>query len=410
MLIIFLYIIVKSAIYNKLLIMAMKRTCNNNEFFLKWHPEMILVSDSPITWQGFLLISHASCEPHDIQCSRVKLKLILPNYPSFRNVQIRFGKQIAFLRNIEFRQKVKALLMNSTQTVPLFLRQLQSLIGEYMHKADSKLCMIDLDATSNFLKDLKTALQNSSDVQLTCNHNLNMITLSLRGISLKLQRCNSIEVPWKVISSDLPNVSIFEGFEKNITNLSITMVKFKWQVELLENAWKQLKEIDENCWVIDPLEPNKSHMYRRIHLSQSISVTITIQDLLHPTALPVIKFFGSDNEVKKQINYVSDNMHNWNKDRSILENLRMLLNMYEFPEPQENLEDKKAIIGSHECGICFSADELPDKICNNKKCMKHFHSTCLSKWLQTNARNQVVFNHIHGACPHCKENISCFIE
>lgn len=31
-----------------------------------------------------------------------------------------------------------------------------------MYKADSKLYTIDLDATSNFLKDLKTALQNSS--------------------------------------------------------------------------------------------------------------------------------------------------------------------------------------------------------------------------------------------------------
>lgn len=62
-----------------------------------------------------------------------------------------------------------------------------------------------------------------------------------------------------------------------------------------------------NCWVIDPLEPNKSHMHRRIHLSQSISVTITI-DPLKPTALPVIKFSGSDSEVKKQTDYVSGNI------------------------------------------------------------------------------------------------------
>lgn len=67
--------------------------------------------------------------------------------------------------------------------------------------------------------------------------------------------------------------------------------------------------ITRNCWVIDPLKPNKSHMHRRIHLSQSISVTITIQDPLHPTALPIIKFSGSDNEVTKQKNYVSNNIH-----------------------------------------------------------------------------------------------------
>lgn len=60
--------------------------------------------------------------------------------------------------------------------------------------------------------------------------------------------------------------------------------------------------------MIDPSEPNKSHMYRRIHLSQSISVTIVI-DPLKPTALPSIKFSGSDSEVKKQTDYVSNNIN-----------------------------------------------------------------------------------------------------
>lgn len=98
----------------------------NHELFLEWHPEMILMSELPVTWQGFLIISYY-CTIHDIQFHKVKLKLILPNYPSFCDVQIRFGRQIAFLRNIEFIQKVKALI-NSAQTVPLFLKQLQSLI------------------------------------------------------------------------------------------------------------------------------------------------------------------------------------------------------------------------------------------------------------------------------------------
>lgn len=76
-------------------------------------------------------------------------------------------------------------------------------------------------------------------------------------------------------------------------------------------------------------------------------------------------------------------MQNWNPDCSVLENLRILLNMYEFPEQQESLEDKNAIITSRDCGICFfaksEADELPDKICENMKCMIHYHSACLSK-------------------------------
>lgn len=66
--------------------------------------------------------------------------------------------------------------------------------------------------------------------------------------------------------------------------------------------------VTRNCWVIDPLKPNKSHLYRRIHLSQSLSVTITI-DPLNLTALPVIKFSGCDNEVKRQTDDVSNNIH-----------------------------------------------------------------------------------------------------
>ncbi|XP_011880434.1 PREDICTED: E3 ubiquitin-protein ligase FANCL [Vollenhovia emeryi] len=384
--------------------------CNRNyEAIWDWHPEMILVSESPVTWKGFLIVSHSSYVAGDARCSRVKLKLAMPDYPSFDNAQIAFGRHIALLRNREFSRRVKD-LMTSAQTVLSFFTQLQSLVSQYMLNTDSKSRMIDFKSTRDFLQDVRTALQNPSNVQLSSDRDLNTIKLSLRGVSLTLQRCNDVGAPWKVVSSDMPAIPTFE---KNVTNLSIAMTKFKWQVELLERAWEQLREIDENCWVIDPPEPNKSHMYRRIHLSQSLSVTITI-DPLNPTVLQSITFSGSDNEVKRQKEEVNNNLKNWNRDCNILENLRIMLNTYEFPEQQESMDDSKGIIGSRECGICFSekseTDELPHKICNNERCMKHFHSACLSRWLQMNAENQVVFGHIYGNCPHCKEKISCPIE
>ncbi|KMQ89766.1 e3 ubiquitin-protein ligase fancl [Lasius niger] len=339
----------------------------------------------------------------------------MPDYPSFDCAHVQFGRKIASLRNREFPKKVKELIkaaVKTEQTVSSFLTKLQSLIGEYMHNTDkilnTKILISNLDTTRYFLQELEAALQHLPDMLISSNQDLNIIKLHYRDVSVTLQRCNSTELPWKVIASDLPNFPIFEGFEKNVTNLSVAKTKFKWQVEVLRKAWEELEEIDENCWVIDPLKPNKSHMYRRIHLSQSLSVTITIDDPLNSIALPVIKFSGSDNEVKRQMDDVSNNIHKWDHDCSILENLKMLLNMYEFPE-QESMEEKKDIINNRECGICFS-DELPDKICNNEKCMKHFHSACLSKWLQTNTGNQVVFGHIYGTCPYCKEKISCSIE
>lgn len=384
----------------------------NYEAMLTLHPEMILVSESPVTWQGFLIISnlYPAGKP---QCPRVKVKLIIPNYPLFYNAQIIFGKEIAFLRNREFSRKVKELI-ESEKTVLSFLTSLKTLIGKHINNTESKVCTtIDFEFTKDLLQDVKEALQYPSDVQLSCDWNLSTIKLSLRGIFLTMQRCKDIRTPWKVVSSNMPAIPTFEDFDSNVKNLSVAITKFKLQVEFLERAWAQLKEIDENCWIIDPPEPNKSHMYRRIHLSQSISVTITI-DPLNPTAVPKLEFSGSDNKVKRQRDDVSVNIENWNPDCNVLENLRMLLNMYEFPERMESLDDAEGIIGSRECGICFfeksETDELPNKICDNEKCLKHFHTACLAEWLQRNGANQVVFDHIHGNCPHCKESISCPIK
>lgn len=47
-------------------------------------------------------------------------------------------------------------------------------------------------------------------------------------------------------------------------------------------------------------------MYRRIHLSQSLSVIIRIEDPLNPVALPSIQFLGSDNEAKRQRDDISN--------------------------------------------------------------------------------------------------------
>lgn len=83
------------------------------------------------------------------------------------------------------------------------------------------------------------------DVQVSCDDRLKTIKLSLNDISLTLERNEDTEVPWKIISSDFPKIPTFESFEKNINKLNVAITKFKWQVELLEKAWEQLKEIDE---------------------------------------------------------------------------------------------------------------------------------------------------------------------
>lgn len=99
--------------------------------------------------------------------------------------------------------------------------------------------------------------------------------------------------------------------------------------------------------------------------------------------------------------------------------MSMLLDVDAFPKKgdvgkETCTEEHKGVITDEECCICFSLESddetLPNKICNNNRCRKHFHTSCLLQWLQTIAGNQVVFDHIHGSCPNCRENISCYIK
>lgn len=95
---------------------------------LAWHPEMVLVSKSPVMLEGFLIIPNLPSPTWKGLQVRVKLQIIAPNYPLLQNVQIKFGTAIAFLRNRNFNERVKKLMNSDTTTVPTFLTQLQSLI------------------------------------------------------------------------------------------------------------------------------------------------------------------------------------------------------------------------------------------------------------------------------------------
>ena len=128
--------------------------------------------------------------------------------------------------------------------------------------------------------------------------------------------------------------------------------------------------------------------------------------------LPEIKFMGSDTEVESKTNLVSRNLHvciwsillykiielkfvkvfkrnttilfqKWDPSCDIINNLMTLLDIDAFPKKEIKKEaiDYNVIVADEECCICFSLkldnETLPDKICNNEKCRRHFHTSCL---------------------------------
>ncbi|XP_015588766.1 E3 ubiquitin-protein ligase FANCL [Cephus cinctus] len=376
---------------------------------LRWHPGLALVSESPFTWDGLLNI------PWDIggnQCTRIRIKFIVPEYPYLNDAKLYFGPDVTLLHHRKFDATVQSLL-RSASTVSSFLRQLQ-MHACHIIKTKSGICHGTTAHTGKgMLDDLKNALNTPSDVQLSSNSNLDLIKLTLKDVSIVIRRNSNSINPWEIVTSYLPEIPGVEPLGKNVSSLLDIRKKFQMHVQLLEKTWHTLFLIDRNFHVIDPLEPKHHHFYRRIYLSQILSVLITI-DPLHPNEHPHIKLMGCNTETEKYTEIISKNLENWDPENDIIQNLLSLLNLTEFPQPPiDDNKDKGGIVNDDECCICFSYEldneQAPEKICDNRKCKRRFHTLCLRTWLQGVAGNEIVFDHICGKCPNCGENISCSI-
>lgn len=90
-----------------------------------------------------------------------------------------------------------------------------------------------------------TFLNAKQEVKLlSTRYNLNEIKLSMNDVFVTLKRTNDRMTPWMVVSSDLPEIPGFEGFEKNISTLNEARIKFQQLVEILKPTWDFFKEID----------------------------------------------------------------------------------------------------------------------------------------------------------------------
>ncbi|XP_033222021.1 E3 ubiquitin-protein ligase FANCL [Belonocnema kinseyi] len=258
---------------------------------------------------------------------------------------------------------------------------------------------------SNRLQDLTDLLLKYSEIQLLSSYKLNTIKLMTNGVSTVVQKDQ--EKLWKIVYSEVPRIS------GNHSRLLLTYICYllTTQMDEFDLIWTQLKEIDMHCWVIDPSKPKPYHLYRRIYLTQSLSVLITV-DPHFSIGIPNIQFVGSESIVSQYRKKLSDIAQKWNPDRTLLQNLSVLLDINQFPQEPvlRDVEAEEGLLADEECCICFLKEsddgQFPNILCNNGKCNKHYHLSCLQKWLETNG-NQPVFDQIHGKCPHCNENISC---
>jgi E3 ubiquitin-protein ligase FANCL len=113
------------------------------------------------------------------------------------------------------------------------------------------------------------------------------------------------------------------------------------------------------------------------------------------------------------------NLHQWDHSKLLRANLEAALELT-FPSPSTTKKEDY----SADCCICYTyrlasssssssndsgdatAGAIPDRLCDNAKCRRAFHPTCLLEWLRGLPDSRTSFGTTFGACPYCSADIS----
>uniref|UniRef100_A0A5F9CFY6 E3 ubiquitin-protein ligase FANCL n=1 Tax=Oryctolagus cuniculus TaxID=9986 RepID=A0A5F9CFY6_RABIT len=176
--------------------------------------------------------------------------------------------------------------------------------------------------------------------------------------------------------------------------------QFLAALESLKAFWDVMDEIDEKTWVLEPEKPTRSATARRIAIGNNVSINIEV-DPKHPTMLPECCFLGADHVVKPLGIKLSRNIHLWDPENSLLQNLKDVLEI-DFPA-RATLEKSDFTM---DCGICYSyqlGGVIPDQVCDNPQCGQPFHQICLYEWLRGLLTSRQSCNIMFGECPYCSK-------
>uniref|UniRef100_A0A6Q2YIY7 RING-type domain-containing protein n=1 Tax=Esox lucius TaxID=8010 RepID=A0A6Q2YIY7_ESOLU len=190
-------------------------------------------------------------------------------------------------------------------------------------------------------------------------------------VTVKLKPKHPLEAP--VCTADLPvPLAMTWTAQSSLTHVH---TQFLLLLESLAEFWAVLDEIDQKTWVLEPEKPSRADTMRRI--------VIVVTPLR---------------------NKLNSNMHLWNPECSVLQNLRDVLEI-EFPSPATHEKSSFSV----ECGICYSYrlnSDIPDQVCNDSRCGQPFHQACLYEWLRGIPSSRQSFSIVFGECPYCSKPIT----
>ncbi|KAJ8917320.1 hypothetical protein NQ315_002342 [Exocentrus adspersus] len=320
---------------------------------------------------------------------------------------------------------------NFTLTLPEELTPFKDEIDEVVTKLHPKNIEIVLDAVSSFIetKVPSNKLVDHSDTykhilyeywdftRFYLNIKSSCLAYDLSKVDIstldQAGRQHAIQVSFNfydedlfsITSSDLPQGNLF----KKSSSLKDIYDQFLAAVEVFQPFFDLMEVFDRHCWVLDPERPKRSHDYRRIWIEENFSVIITVNPS-DVSRLPDIKFLGPERSVDKYRDALNANLCDWDPSGGVFSGILSLLGLECFPQkPAASARGSDLLLEDSDCSICFTSrlnNKLPEVVCNNKSCEKHYHAECLYEWLMAvNARR--LFTEVVGQCPNCEKNIAC---
>ncbi|KAL1501478.1 hypothetical protein ABEB36_006792 [Hypothenemus hampei] len=215
------------------------------------------------------------------------------------------------------------------------------------------------------------------------------------------------EILFKISSCDLP---IKESTKSHSTSLIELFDKLLADIEQLEPYIQLMNSIDASATVVDPIPVTKRLPYRRIYISDTISVLVVINPL-DVYERPEIKFLGPPGQVEKHNSLLNENLAKWSCSKNILESILNLIGYEHFPAIDTPTIQEDIIKETRTCSICLtekcpSQDVLPDITCDKENCVAWYHKFCLYSYLEASGARRV-FEELVDLCPNCSNPISC---
>nr|SVE70128.1 EOG090X0G12 [Eubosmina coregoni] len=326
--------------------------------------------------------------------------LSLPNYPSCTgctidvswDLQIIFKKMSSKVCDFQQCSSIKEIVKEITsiieeyqKTHAVYLRKDQTGAADYLGILTEieSIGWDKLESINSTFTELKLKMCDSADRQ-------HILTIKLGG--------NTPE-----FIAEFPRPFLSQGIStlKDVYNL------FSQEAEQYQEFWQAMDELDSGCWILEPETPFLSDTYRKIAVTQNVSLKIDVEPK-NPRSFPTITWFGSETGVFDFREKAIDRLEVWESNSPIHTNLERLL---EINLPRKEDCQVSAETYQSTCCICYQErleGQVPSCTCDNPQCGQSFHIFCLYEWLRSliqSTRKQG--NKVFGTCPYCEQPISC---